>query len=84
MQVENQYAFFKKIMNIGLGNLIIRLSFLCRLPDIKITWKNPWEDGRGIVVKQFSSSAELVGPKKLGLASIIWRNFEKLRKPLPN
>ena len=40
MQVENQYAFLKKVMNIGLGNLIIRLSFSCRLPDIKIAWIN--------------------------------------------
>ena len=40
MQVQHQYALIWNIMKIEFENSIGRLSFLCRLPDIKIAWIN--------------------------------------------
>ena len=41
MQVQHQYALKQIFMKIEFENSIRRLSILCRLPDIKITWINP-------------------------------------------
>ena len=41
MQVQCQYALKYNFMKIQFENSIRRLSFLCRLRDIKIAWINP-------------------------------------------
>ena len=38
MRVQYQYALKQHFMKIQFENLIRRLSFSCRLPDIKIAW----------------------------------------------
>ena len=40
MQVQHQFALKENFMKIEFENVITRLSFLCRLPDIKIAWIN--------------------------------------------
>ena len=41
------YALKQNFMKIEFENSIRRLSFLCRLPYIKIAWINPWILGTG-------------------------------------
>ena len=41
MQFQRQDALKQNFTKIEFENSITRLSFLCRLPDIKITWINP-------------------------------------------
>ena len=41
MQVQRQYAYKYNFIKIEYEHLNRRLSFLCRLPHIKIAWMNP-------------------------------------------
>ena len=56
MQVQHQDAL-KYFMKIDFKNSIRRLSFLCRLPDIKIAWINPcwgiqWKDFKVKIIQK--------------------------------